>query len=252
MRWTLSAVLPVLVVSVAACTSGSATAAPARPVTVFAAASLTESFNELQQALASSSSGLDITYSFAGSGALVAQVQQGAPADVIATADDATMQRLRDTGLVEQPTRFARNQLEILVAPGNPQHVKGLADLARSDLKVVLGDTTVPAGEYATQILRSAGVTVHPVSLEVDVRSAVAKVTSGEADATIVYVTDVREAGRRGQGVAIPKAQNVVADYPIAIVASTKHHEAAAAFVDDVVRGQGERALRAHGFLAGG
>jgi molybdate transport system substrate-binding protein len=90
------------------------------------------------------------------------------------------------------------------------------------------------------------------VSLEVDVKSAVAKVTSGEADATIVYVTDVAAAGSRGQGIAIPKAQNVVADYPIAIVASTKHHGAAAAFVDDVVGGAGQRALRKRGFLAAG
>jgi molybdate transport system substrate-binding protein len=249
MRWTLSAVLPVLVVSVAACTSGSATAAPARPVTVFAAASLTESFNELQQALASSSSGLDITYSFAGSGALVTQVQQGAPADVIATADTASMKKLTDAGVVEPPTTFANNKLQILVAYGNPLGIETLQDLSRSDIKLVTEDETVPAGKYAAQVLDAAGVTTKPVSKEPDVKSAVAKVTSGEADAAIVYLTDVRATGSKGQGVEIPAAQNVVAEYPIAVVKGSAHHDAATAFVDAVVKGQGQDALEAHGFL---
>jgi molybdate transport system substrate-binding protein len=235
-----------------ATTATTTIAAPrlAGDLTVFAAASLTEPFTDLQTALEASDPSLHLTYSFGGSGALAAQVQQGAPADVIATADDATMQTLRDAGLVEQPTRFARNQLEILVAPGNPRRVRGLADLARSDLKVVLGDASVPVGRYAKQVLGGAGVTVHPVSLEADVKSAVAKVTSGEADAAIVYATDVAAAGARATGVTIPRGQNVIADYPIAIVAGTKHHEAAAAFVDDVVGGRGQRALRVHGFEA--
>ena len=119
---------------------------------------------------------------------------------------------------------FARNQLQILVAPGNPLGIASIADLARPDLKVVLGDESAPAGRYAAQALRAAGVTVAPVSREADVKAAVAKVTLGEADATIVYVTDVIAAGARGQGVPIADAQNVVAEYPIAVVKTTGNH----------------------------
>lgn len=217
-------------------------------LTVFAAASLTEALGDLQGTLATSDPDLHLTYSFAGSGALVTQVQQGAPADVVATADKDSMQKLVDAGLVEQPTIFATNQLEILVAPGNPLHIETLADLAKPGVKVVLGDETVPAGKYAAQILSGAGVTVQPVSKEADVKAAVAKVTSGEADATIVYVTDVRAAGAKGTGVEIPAAQNVVAQYPVAIVSATTHHDAAAAYVEDLVQGPGQAALRARGF----
>ncbi len=219
------------------------------PVTAFAAASLTESFNDLQAALKATDPGLALTYNFGGSGALVTQVQQGAPADVIATADTASMKKLSDAGLVEAPITFARNKLEILVPPGNPQGIQGLSDLARPDIKLVTEDESVPAGKYSMQALQAAGVTVSPVSKEADVKSAVAKVTSGEADATIVYVTDVKAAGSKGQGVEIPDQFNVDAEYPIAIVKTTGHHAGAAAFVDAVVKGPGQEALRTRGFL---
>jgi molybdate transport system substrate-binding protein len=218
-------------------------------VTVFAAASLTEAFTDIGTALGAGDPSLSVRYSFAGSGALVTQVEQGAPADVVATADTTSMARLVAAGLVETPTTFARNQLQILVAPGNPLGIASLADLARPDLKVVLGDETVPAGKYAAQVLQAAGVTVAPVSKEADVKAAVAKVTLGEADATIVYVTDVAAAGAKGQGVAIPDGQNVVAEYPIAVVKATGNHAGAVAFVDAVVHGSGQDALRQRGFL---
>jgi len=221
-------------------------------LTVFAAASLTESFNAVQASLKTTDPGLSLTYNFGGSGALVTQIQQGAPADVIATADPASMKKLTDAHLVEPPTAFARNKLEILVEPGNPKGIKALSDLARTDIKVVLEDETVPAGKYSAQALQTAGVTVSPVSKEADVKAAVAKVTTGEADATIVYVTDVDAAGSKGQGVEIPDAVNVVAEYPIAIVKATKNQAGAAAFVDDVVTGAGQDALRKRGFQAGG
>jgi len=218
-------------------------------VTVFAAASLTESFSDVQTSLKTSDPGLAITYSYGSSGALATQIQQGAPADVVATADTDTMKRLSDAGLVGAPVTFARNRLEILVAPGNPKGIKALSDLARTDLKVVLGDDSVPVGKYGAQALAGAGVTVKPVSKEVDVKAAVARVTSGEADASIVYVTDVDAVGAKGQGVDIPDAQNVIARYPIAVVAATKNHAAAAAFVDAVVKGAGQTALHQRGFL---
>lgn len=219
---------------------------------VFAAASLTESFTDEQSALKASEPGLSVVYNFAGSGALVTQIQQGAPVDVVATADTSSMKKLTDAGLVEAPTTFARNKLEILVEPGNPKRIKTLADLARRDIKLVLEDATVPAGKYSAKALKTAGVTVHPVSLEADVKSAVAKVTSGEADATVVYVSDVKAAASRGTGVPIPDAQNVVAEYPIAIVKTTKNHAGAAAFVGAITKGSGQQALRSHGFLAAG
>ena len=239
----------------AATTAASATTASASAttasgsVTVFAAASLTESFNDELGTLKTEQPGLSITYNLAGSGALVTQIQQGAPADVIATADTASMKKLSDAGLVETPTTFAKNKLQILVAPGNPKQIKNLSDLARDDIKFVTEDDSVPAGKYAAQALASADVTVNPVSKEVDVKAAVAKVTSGEADATIVYVTDVTAAGSKGAGVVIPDAQNVVAAYPIAVVKATKNHAAAAAFVTAIVSGSGQRALQTRGFL---
>jgi molybdate transport system substrate-binding protein len=218
-------------------------------VLVFAAASLTESVTNEKTTLQSEQPALDITLNFAGSGTLVTQIQQGAEADVIATADTASMQKLVDAGLVESPTVFAHNKLAIIVAAGNPKGVRTLADLARPDVSVVLADPSVPAGKYAAQILTKADVMVEPRSLETDVKSAVARVTSGEADAAIVYVTDVKTAGSKAMGVDIPDSQNVVADYPIAIVRATKHHDAAAAFVDAITNGSGQSALRANGFI---
>ena len=229
-------------------TSGAEGSASGR-VTVLAAASLTESFEDLQEALRTSLPDVSIKYSFGGSGALVTQVRQGAPADVVATADTATMAMLVEAGLVEEPATFARNRLEILVAPGNPLGITALADLGRAEVTVVLGDETVPVGRYAAEILQAANVTVTPVSREADVKAAVAKVTLGEADATIVYATDVAAAGSRGRGVVIPDAQNVVAEYPIAVVKGTANRAAAVAFVDAVVTGLGQEILREHGFL---
>lgn len=233
-------------------TAGSRTSEPgvSGSVTVFAAASLTEAFEDEAATLRTDYPDLSITFSFAGSGALATQIEQGAPADVVATADAASMKRLTDAGLVESPVTFARNRLEILVAPGNPLGIATLADLARVDVKLVVGDESVPVGKFASQALRAAGVTTNPVSKEADVKAVVAKVTLGEADAAIVYTTDVTAAGSNGEGVPIPDAQNVTAEYPIAIVKATDNRAAAAAFVDEAVRGSGQDALRSRGFLS--
>lgn len=249
LRWSglADAVVVTLVLAASAC--GSSSGRPtAVPLTVFAAASLTEAFDDLQAGLRVPGPGLSPTYSFGGSGALVTQIRQGAPADVVATADPTSMKTLSDAGLVEAPRIFARNKLEILVAPGNPKGIHALTDLSRPDLTVVTEDDSVPAGRYGLQALRAAGVTLRPVSEETDVKAAVARVTSGEVDATIVYATDVTTAGPKGQGVEIPDAFNVVAEYPIAVVKSTGHRAAAAAFVDLVVGGSGQDALRRRGF----
>jgi molybdate transport system substrate-binding protein len=240
MRFRLTRlVLAMLVVAGCGSSDGGSTASPpARRARVFAAASLTEAFTDLGGA----------TFQFAGSTALVRQVQDGAPVDVIATADEASMRTLVDAGLVEQPTLFARNRLAIAVPPGNPAHVQGLADLAGAGVDVVLADPSVPAGKYAAEVLRRAGVTVRPRSLELDVKSALVKVTSGEADAAIVYVTDVRAAGDRAELVAISPAQNAEARYPVAVVKAGRR-ASARAFVTRLLGSPGRKALRARGFL---
>ena len=249
-----------LLLAIAACSSdpqssavtgiGSASAQAKGAITVFAAASLADAFSAAGTALHAEQPAVDVSMNFAASGTLVAQIQQGAPADVVATADTATMQQLVNAGVVDTPRIFARNRLEIIVAPGNPKGINGLADLGRDDLTVVLADPAVPAGTYAAQVLSRADVTVHPKSLEADVKAAVARVTSGDADAAIVYATDVRAAGARAAGVEIPDSQNIVAEYPIAIVKSTAHRGAAEAFVESVIRGSGRDALQRAGFLS--
>jgi molybdate transport system substrate-binding protein len=266
MRSSHSAALAtVLVLGAAACGSASGTStstgapgsqaastsdALTRSLTVFAAASLTEAFNDAKTKLQAAHSGLSITYSFAGSQALVTQIKNGAPADVIATADTATMQTLVTAGLVDTPTTFARNKLEIVVAPGNPKNVTGLADLGRTDLKVILEDPSVPAGKYGRQALQAQGITVKPVSLPLDVKSELLAVEQGNADAGIVYVTDVSSAGSAVTGVPIPDSQNIVATYPIAVVKASSNGAAARALVADIVGGTAQQSLRARGFLA--
>ncbi len=245
------ALLAASLLAVGCSSSGKTTApAPARTrITVLAAASLTQPFTVTGKTLDGQSDKPTVRYSFGGSGALATQVENAVPADVIATADTRTMKRLVDAGLVETPRTFARNRLGILVAPGNPKQIKGLADLARTDLIVVLCSDDVPAGHYASEVLTKAGVSVSPKSLEPDVKAAVAKVTSGEADAAIVYVTDIVAAGDRGALVEIPLADNVVAEYPIAVIKATKHHSEAQQFVEAITGEPGQSDLRKAGFL---
>ena len=219
-----------LTLLLAACGTGGSTA----NVTVAAAASLTEAFEALG----------GVTFSFAGSQQLVAQVEAGAPVDVVATADTDAMDRLVRAGLVDPPATFARNRLAIAVGAGNPARIAGLSDLGRAGLKVVLADPAVPAGRYARHALERAGVTVQPVSLELDVKGVARKVAAGEADAGIVYVTDVAEAAR----VDIPPAANVVTTYPVAVVRATGNRAGAQAFVDRLLGPAGRSALAAHGF----
>ena len=213
----------------------------ASPVTVFAASSLTEAFGDLEQHL----DDLTVTYNFAGSQALVQQIVTGAPADVVATADERTMAQLVEAELVERPVVFASNRLVIAVEAGNPLGVTGLVDLARPELAVVLADPSVPSGRYAAEALAAAGVTVRPRSLELDVRAALAKVVNGEADAAIVYATDARVARTRTD--AIPSA-GAEAVYLVAVVRNTEHRAAAEAFVARITSGPGRAVLRARGF----
>jgi molybdate transport system substrate-binding protein len=217
---------------------------------IFAASSLTDAFNEEKTKLESANSGLSITNNFAGSQALVTQIQQGAPADVFASASDTNMQTLVDAGLVDTPQIFAKNKLEIAVAPGNPKNIKNLADTEKSGVTLVLADPTVPAGKYARQAYEQAGLPEpKPASNELDVKAVLTKLTTGEADAVVVYVTDVQAAGDTVEGVAIPDNQNVVATYPIAVVKASKNAEAARAYVAEIVGADGQTELKSKGFL---
>ena len=220
---------------------------------VFAAASLTKAFNTEKTKLEQADSGLSLTYNFAGSQALVTQIQQGAPADVFASADTSNMQKLVDAGLVETPKTFAHNLLEIAVAPGNPKKIASLADLEKPGITLVLADTSVPAGKYARQAFTKAGLSApKPASNELDVKSTLAKLTLGEADAVVVYVSDVKGAGDKVMGITIPDAQNVLATYPIAAVKASKNLSAAEAFVDEIASGSGQQVLAAAGFMPPG
>jgi molybdate transport system substrate-binding protein len=246
------ALLALLALAATACgtTAGSTTDTTGdqpRELSVFAAASLTDAFTQLGADFTAARPAVKVSFNFAGSNDLLTQLQQGAPADVLATADTKNMDAAGE--LVGSPQAFAGNKLIIAVAPGNPQHVTGLADLARDDLKVVLAAPEVPAGKYAGEALGKAGVTVHPVSLEVSVKGVVTKVSLGEADAGIVYVTDVAAAGGKLDGVAIPDEQNVVATYPIATVVASERGEDAQAFIDIVLSAAGQKVLADFGFL---
>lgn len=210
-------------------------------ITVFAAASLTDAVGDLAGRL----DDLDVTSSFAGSQAVVQQVLQGGPADVVATADERTMRQLVDAGRVERPRVFAHNALVIAVEPGNPAGVDELADLARPDLAVVLAQPSVPAGRYAADALAAAGVTVRARSLELDVRAALAKVVNGEADAAVVYASDVRATGSKAEAVPI---QGVSATYEVAVVRDSGHRRAAGAFVAALLGPPGRAVLRDRGF----
>lgn len=216
---------------------------------MFAAASLTEALTAEKRPLATRLPAVSVSYAFAGSQALARQIIQGAPADVFAAADERSMRTLAGAHLVEAPRVLARNRLAIAVAPGNPKGVHGLADLGRRDLAVVLADPSVPAGDYARQALTRAGVAVDPRSLELDVKAALAKVVSGDADAAVVYETDVRAAGARVGGIDIPDAQNVVATYPVAVVTTSHNRVAARAVVEELLVGTGQGILREEGFL---
>jgi len=236
-------------VGLVAAACGSHTPAAPSAVTVFAAASLTAAFQSIGSAVGRANPPLLAEFNFAGSSTLVAQIQQGAPADVFASADQPNMQKLLDGGLVTgSPRVFATNRLQILVPAGNPKGITKLAELARPGLVVVLCAPAVPCGRYAAQALQKAGVGVVPASQEADVKAVVSKVALGEADAGIVYVTDVQAGGVKVQGIAIPDNQNVVATYPIAVLKAARDDRAAQAFVDFLVSAQGQRILAGFGF----
>jgi molybdate transport system substrate-binding protein len=247
-----AALLAVAAIALAACgggddSGGTSGAASPGEIKVFAAASLTAAFTRIGERFTAANGGAKVSFNFAGSQALATQIQQSAPADVFASADVPNMDKVRD--LVGTPRNFASNRLQIVVEKGNPRNIRGLDDLADADLKVVLAAPEVPAGKYAAEALGKAGVTVRPVSEEDNVKAVVTKVSLGEADAGIVYVTDVTAGGDKVEGVDIPEDLNVPATYPIATVRASQAPDQAQAFMDLVLSAEGQRVLEDHGFL---
>jgi molybdate transport system substrate-binding protein len=224
---------------------GSGDSSSATTLTVFAASSLTGTFTELATTFEATHDGVSVELSFGGSSDLVAQVEQGAPADVVATADTATMDSLTADHLVEPPVAFATNHLEIAVPPGNPGRVHSLQDLASPALNVVVCAPEVPCGAATAQVTKEAGVTLSPVSEEQSVTDVLGKVASGEADAGLVYVTDVLAAGDDVEGVEFPESAAVTNTYPIAVVADSARSALAREFTA-LVTGAGGRAVLSH------
>ncbi|GAB2477374.1 molybdate ABC transporter substrate-binding protein [Luteococcus sediminum] len=220
-----------------------------RTITVFAAASLKESFSELGRIFEQQHPGSTVQFSFGGSSTLAAQIGQGAPADVFAAASPATMRIAEHAGAVGSPVTFARNEMQVVVAAGNPGRVTRLDDLARPGLDVALCDVQVPCGAASQQVLQADHLSVSPSSWEPDVKAVLTRVALGEADAGIVYVTDVRAAGESVRGIEIPDGRNARTSYPIATLRSSRQLATAQAFVDLVLSEQGQKVLAADGFL---
>jgi molybdate transport system substrate-binding protein len=224
---------------------------PSGELVVFAAASLTEAVDALAVAFTAANPEVVVTRNLAGSQTLASQLVEGAPADVFASANTTQMDAVAaSVELAGAPATFTANRLAIVVEPGNPLGIEGLGDLADDGLLVVLPAQEVPAGRYAREALDAAGVTVNPVLLERDVRAALSKVALGEADASIVYTSDLVAAGDRVAGVAIPAEDNITATYPIARLADAPNPVAADAFVAFVLSEPGQAILAEHGFTA--
>jgi molybdate transport system substrate-binding protein len=223
-----------------------------RTVTVFAAASLTGTFTEIAERFEAEHQGVTVALTFAGSADLVSQVSQGAPADVIATADSATMATLVHDGIVEADDTavFATNTLEIAVPRDNPAGIRSLADLAAAGLNLVVCAPQVPCGAATETVAEAAGVHLIPVSEENSVTDVLGKVSSGEADAGLVYVTDVEAAGEKVRGIEFAEASAAVNEYPIARVSGSGQSRLAAEFGRFVTGAAGQALLAEAGFGA--
>ncbi|WP_328757889.1 molybdate ABC transporter substrate-binding protein [Streptomyces sp. NBC_00271] len=231
-------------------TSASSSPKLSGTVTVFAAASLKESFTTLGKEFEKANPGTKVTFNFGGSDTLAASITGGAPADVFAAASPKTMAIVTDKkDAATTPATFVRNQLEIATLPGNPDKVASLKDLTKSGLKVVLCDKTVPCGAAAQKALDASKLKLTPASYEQDVKSALTKVELKEADAAVVYKTDVKAAGDKVEGVEFPESAKAINDYPIALLKDAPNAEAAKAFIALVQSAEGQKVLTAAGFL---
>ncbi|WP_206785252.1 molybdate ABC transporter substrate-binding protein [Amycolatopsis sp. MtRt-6] len=217
-------------------------------LTVFAAASLTESFTALGKAFEAKHPGVTVKFSFAGSSTLVQQLTNGAKADVFAAADQATMDKAAEDGVVDgQPAVFATNKLAIAVAPGNPKNIRTFADLNKAGLNVITCAPQVPCGAATKKVETATGVTLKPKSEEQDVKQVLNKVASGDADAGLVYVTDTTSAAGKVDKVDFPQAAQAINSYPIVAVKGGQA-DLARQFEEFVLGAEGKTELTKAGF----
>ncbi len=259
---TALAVAGASAVALAACSSGTttgttspssaseSTAAITGTVNVFAAASLQESFTTLKKQFEAAHPGLTITPNFGASSALATGITQGQPADVFASASQTTMDAVIKAGGAASSTPFAKNVGEIAVPAANPANIASVNDLAKPGVKVAVCQAQVPCGGIATKVFANAKITVTPVSQEADVKAVLTKVSLGEVDAGIVYLTDVKSAGDKVKGIEIPADVNASTTYPIAALTKAANPTAAQAFVDYVLSPEGMAVLKAGGFAS--
>ncbi|CAN5116095.1 molybdate ABC transporter substrate-binding protein [soil metagenome] len=252
-RQLLAAFTLGILLATAGCAASAPSATPKNDslsgsITVFAAASLTQTFGELATRFEAAHPGVTVATSFAGSADLVSQITAGAPADVFASADTTNMTKV--SSLVATQVNFATNVLEIAVPPGNPAKIATLADLARPGVKTVVCAPAVPCGAATAAVETAGGVNISPVSEENAVTDVLGKVSSGEADVGLVYVTDVKRAGSRVTGITFPESSAAVNTYPIATVKAGTNQAVATAFVAFVTGSVGRSVLAAAGFGA--
>ncbi|MDP9027933.1 MAG: molybdate ABC transporter substrate-binding protein [Actinomycetota bacterium] len=218
-------------------------------VTVLAAASLTEVYDDLAAQFEKLHPNVTITQNFGGSSALATQITQGAPADIFASANEATMKTVTDAALTDEtPILYATNVLTLVVPPTNPAGVKTIADIANPEVKVALCDKTVPCGSAAVTLLAAEKLTVKPVTLETDVKAVLTKVELNEVDAGLVYVTDARTAGSKVTQIPVADAANVINKYPIAVLKGSTNKAAAKAFEQFILSTTGLAVLKKAGF----
>jgi molybdate transport system substrate-binding protein len=240
-------------VAAAGCSSSSSTpstgsSSSTGTITVFAAASLTETFTQIGKQFEAAHKGDTVKFSFGPSSGLATEITSGAPADVFASASPATMDVVVKAGDAASPQNFAKNVMEVAVPPSNPANVTSVTDLAKSSVKVAVCQPQVPCGAVAAEVFKNAAITVKPVTLEADVDSVVTQVETGNVDAGMVYVTNVLSAGSKLKGIAIPAGDNASTLYPIATISSSKRKSEAQAFVNYVLSPAGQQVLTAAGF----
>jgi len=225
------------------------TQAVARSVTVYAAASLKSPFTEIASEFEAANPGTKVTLNFAGSSTLVSQITQGAPADVFASADSRNMAELSAAGLIDgTPINFATNVLTIAVPSADPALISSFTELAKPGIRVVICAPQVPCGSATEKLEKATGTTLKPVSEESSVTDVLGKITSGEADAGLVYVTDVKTAGDKVKGIFFSESNQAANTYPIATVGSSKNKELANAFIGVVTGSEGKKVLGDAGF----
>ena len=251
MRRLTVVVAALLAAAVAGCSSSSSSPSSASStgtITVFAAASLMDTFTKIGKQFEAAHKGDTVKFSFGPSSGLSTEITSGAPADVFASASPTTMDTVVKAGDATNPQTFAKNTMEVAVPPSNPAKVTSVNDLAKSSVKVAVCAPQVPCGVVAAQVFKNAGITVKPVTQATDVSSVVTEVETGNVDAGMVYVTNVLSEGSKLKGITIPANINASTLYPIATITSSKHASIAKEFVDYVLSPAGQQVLTAAGF----